>query len=941
MPLLHKLFAGSLLAASLSTFALPALTDFPQDHSDIKPDPAVTFGKLDNGIRYAILPNSEPKGRASLRLLVKAGSMNETDDQQGLAHFLEHMAFKGSTHYAPGTLVNYFQRLGMGMGSDANANTGFERTVYELELPDTKPETMTEGLQVFADFSGGLLLKPDQIEGERGVILSEKRARDSVSYRAYIAESKHLLPDSLLIKRMPIGQTDVIQKAQRERFADFYNTWYRPDRITVVAVGDFNPKSTIALINKEFGGIKARAPARADYEFGKVTPPSGVDIGYHYDAEAPTTNISIEALQPFPGLDKTQIRLNDVRMQLALDIVSRRLDILAHKDDAIISAGYVGVNDLMTETRVSSLEVTTKPENWQAALALAEQQLRQAWQYGFTADELRVAVANMRTSLQQAADTARTRRSPQLAGALTDALNDQNVFTSPQQDLALLTPLLNSITPEEALTAFRGAWTGGRKLFVSGNVKLDDAQAQINAAWKASTAAAVIAPAKDAAVEFPYTQFGNAPGKITAQKQVDDLAITQLTFANGVRVNIKKTPYEANTIRINARVGGGLLTEPAQKQPGLAYVADLAFRAGGLDKLSWDDLQTAMAGKQVGLEFGVGSDALEFSARTNTENLKLQLQLIAAYLTHAGYRPEALSAARKAIAQNAISLEHTPEGMLRSRIPRELASNDPRFGVPSRDEASARTLAELKAWLDPQLQHGPLEISLVGDLETPQVIQALSETLGALPARDAKPDYAEARKVKFPAPLTETLKVSTQIDRGVVFMVWPTPDALDVTVNRRFNLLSEIMRNRLWDTIRTQMGSSYSPTAFSQMSDTFTHYGMLGVMITVEPGAAPKVAEAVKGIAAELQKTGISDDELERARAPVLTDIRDSAQNNSYWLHVVLDGSQERPQRLDWARTRLSGYEHISKAEITAIIKQYLKPEDVSTFIVLPVAQAK
>ncbi len=227
----------------------------------------------------------------------------------------------------------------------------------------------------------------------------------------------------------------------------------------------------------------------------------------------------------------------------------------------------------MTETRVSSLEVTTKPENWQAALALAEQQLRQAYQYGFTADELRVAVANMRTSLQQAVDTARTRRSPQLAGALTDALNDQNVFTSPEQDLALLTPLLNSITPDQALTAFRGAWTGGRKLFVSGNLKLDQAQAQIGEAWKTSAATAVAAPAKDAAVEFPYTRFGTAAGKITTQKQVDDLAITQLTFANDVRVNIKKkTPFEANTIRINARVGAGLLTEPAQQQPGLAYL---------------------------------------------------------------------------------------------------------------------------------------------------------------------------------------------------------------------------------------------------------------------------------------------------------------------------------------------------------------------------------
>ena len=936
MPLLHKLFAGTLLAVSLAAFAAP---DFPQDHSDIKPDPNVTFGRLDNGVRYAVLPNTEPKGRASLRLLVNAGSLNEKDDQQGLAHFLEHMAFKGSTHYAPGTLISYFQRLGMGMGSDANANTGFERTIYELELPDTKPATMTEGLQVFADFSGGLLLKQDQIEGERGVILSEKRARDSVGYRSYVAGSEHLMPDALVNQRLPIGHADIIQAAQRDRFADFYNTWYRPDRITVVVVGDFNPKATVELINKEFGGLTARAPARADYDFGKTPTPAGVDVGYHYEAEAPATNISIETLQPFPGLDNQRIRQSDVRMQLALDIVSRRLDILAHKENAVISAGYVGVNDLLMQTRVSTLEVTSKPENWQAALGLAEQQLRQAYEYGFTADELRVAVANMRTSLQTAADSASTRRSAQLAGSLTDALNERNVYTSPRQDLVMLTPLLDSITPQQALEAFRKAWPGGRSVFVSGDAKLDDPKAEIAAAWKTSAASAVAAPPKDVSSVFPYTTFGTGPGAIADQKQVDDLAITQLTFANGVRVNIKKTPFEANTIRFNVRVGGGELTEP-KDQPGLSYLANLAFRTGGLDKLSWDDLQNALAGKQVGLDFGVGSDAFQFSGSTNAENLKLQLQLLSAYLTHAGYRPEALSSARKAILQADTAMQHTPEGMVRSRIQRELASNDPRFGVPPRADAMARNLQELKAWLDPQLQSGPLEISIVGDVDTPQTVTALQETLGALPARSGKPAYAEQRVVHYPAkPLTEQINVQTEIDRGIVFMTWGAPDGMDVNVARRFNLLSEAISNRLYETVRTKMGSSYSPSAFSNLSDTYPGYGILGVAITVEPGAAQKVADAVRGIAADLKKDGITDDELERARAPILTSIRDSAQSNPYWLQVVLNGSQERPERLNWARTRMSGYEHISKAEINALIQKYVAPDNVSTFLVLPASK--
>ena len=195
-----------LFLVSLARAALP----FPHETSDLRPDPAARFGALPNGLTYVVYPNHEPKARASLRLLVRAGALNEKDDQRGLAHFLEHMAFNGSTHYAPGTLVEFFQRMGMSFGGDTNASTGFDRTVYLLELPDVKDGTVAEGLQVFADYAGGLLLEPKEIEKERGIILSEKRTRDSVGFRTFVAQFEFLLGGTLLPQRIPIGTAAVI-----------------------------------------------------------------------------------------------------------------------------------------------------------------------------------------------------------------------------------------------------------------------------------------------------------------------------------------------------------------------------------------------------------------------------------------------------------------------------------------------------------------------------------------------------------------------------------------------------------------------------------------------------------------------------------------------------------------------------------------------------------
>jgi len=283
-----KLIRRSLSASFLfCALVLRAALPFPQDGSDLKPEATAQFGTLPNGIRYVIFPNHEPRNRASLRLLVLSGSLQEKDDQQGLAHFLEHMAFNGSAHFAPGTLVEVFQRLGMSFGGDTNAYTSFDHTAYKIELPNTQPATIAEGLQVFSDMAGRLLLRPDMITKERPIILSEKRDRDSIDYREFVAGFQFILPDARLPKRLPIGLQPVIEQAARDRFVDLYNTWYRPERMAVVVVGEVDPAAVARQITAAFGGLTDRAPPPPVVDMGTVTAALGLHTAFDAEPRRP------------------------------------------------------------------------------------------------------------------------------------------------------------------------------------------------------------------------------------------------------------------------------------------------------------------------------------------------------------------------------------------------------------------------------------------------------------------------------------------------------------------------------------------------------------------------------------------------------------------------------------------------------------------------------
>ncbi len=295
--ILSTLIVVASFAVSSAQEAQKKVVAWGQDESDLKPDPNITFGTLGNGLRYIILPNAEPPNRISLRLFVDAGSLMETEDQRGLAHFIEHMAFNGTKNFPGGKMVEYFQRLGMSFGGDTNAHTSFKETVYKLELPKPDEKMLREGMQLFRDYADGMLLTQDEIEKERGVILSEKLTRDSPESRTMEVAFDFALPDSIISKRLPIGTKKVIKGADRPTFVDFYKKWYSSDRMVLVAVGAVEPKKLIPLIEEYFSSMKKPAPVVPDPDLGKVTPGRGAVAKIHYEKEASATEIGIESVQ--------------------------------------------------------------------------------------------------------------------------------------------------------------------------------------------------------------------------------------------------------------------------------------------------------------------------------------------------------------------------------------------------------------------------------------------------------------------------------------------------------------------------------------------------------------------------------------------------------------------------------------------------------------------
>ena len=913
--------ASSAGTSSLAPETLQALRErriWAHEASELRPDPAVTYGQLPNGLRYALMRNALPSKTAAVRMRFGVGSLMEAEDQRGLAHFLEHMVFNGSQNIPEGEMVKLLERLGLAFGPDTNAYTSFQETVYQLDLPDTRDELVDQALMLMRETADRLLISPAAIDRERGVILSEKRSRDSPQFRALVARLDFLFPESPIGRRLPIGTEEVIQTAPRQRFLDLYQGWYRPDNALLVVVGDLDPVAVEARIREKFGDWQRPSTPIVQPSLGRVSKPV-LAAGYFRDPSLPTV-ISFGPQRPYQLTPDTAAdrRVNLVR-QLGFDMLSRRFDTLARKPGTVLISGgadYSGAFDLAEGPSVS---VVSKPENWQTALAVGEQELRRALQHGFSEAELQEQLSNLRTGYRNAAEGAATRRSRNLANALVGEFDGRTVFTTPAEDLRLFEAAASGITVGEVEAAFRAAWgEDPPRIFMSTAAVLAQPEAEILAAYTASRAVAVAAPEAASTAAFAYTDFGPA-GQVVARDEVADLGITQVAFANGVRLNLKRTPYQKDRVSVQVRFGDGQRVMP-KDQPGLELWIDNAFGNAGLGEHSVDDLQRILAGRNWSLGVSVDEDAFLMGATVPPADLELQLQLFTAQLTDPGYRPESFEQFRELVGVWRKQIEATPQGVLSRDLARLLRDGDPRFGIPTLEQLQARKPEEIRAALEPAMREGAMEIAVVGDVDIERAIAAVASTLGALPPR--RGDFDRTRGVspmRFPAASKSpvVLRHGAEADKAALAVAWPAGDSFERRRSRVQFLVGEVLQIKMTDELRERLGATYSPGVAVDASDLYRGYGSIYTSLDVKPAEMDAASEAIDRVAAALRAGRISADEFERARKPVVEGLKERFESNAFWLEAISQ-SQSRKDWLEWTRTLRADYESITLAEVKA-----------------------
>jgi zinc protease len=929
---LKRAALAALAALGLATAALAqpptASPEWPQAHSDLKADPAIRFGVLPSGMRYAIMKNATPPGQVSMRLRFNVGSLMERDDQQGLAHFLEHMAFNGSTN-VPGrdAMVKDLERLGLAFGADTNAGTDFDATTYKFDLPKSDDQTVDTSLTLLREIAGNLTLDQAAMEKERGVILSEERLRDTPSYRIFKTRFGFLMQGQRPSGRFPIGLVPVIQSAKADLIADIYHRYYRPERATLVIVGDIDPAAIEAKIKARFGDWQGQGPAGADPDLGKVAPRSA-DFKVAVEAGSPTT-FEIAWVSP-PDLSPDSVAKQKCQIieRLALAVLNRRLATLTREAaPPFISAGVFHGNQLRAE-QVTGVLVLSPPDRWKDALATAETEVRRAIQFGVRPDELQREIAESEASLKLAAAGAETRRTPAMAEEIVGTLDENEVETSPADDLALFELATRDLSAAQVSETLKGLFAGqGPLVFMSAPTQVDGGVAAVRTAFDGARTTPVTAPEAPRQVDWPYRTFGPA-GKVVDRKDVGDLDSVLVRFDNGVRLTVKPTKFREDQILVKVRFGDGLGSLAPDRQT--VTWAGSAFAEGGLRQISADDSERALAGVVYGVNFGAASDAFELSGVTRPADVASQLQVLAAYVADPGWRPEAFQRMKTYGLTLEDQYDATDTGVLSRDLGGLLHAGDRRWTFPTRAEIGAETPDELKAALGPALAGAPLEVVIVGDITVDKAIAAVADTFGALPPRpDPAPIAPPAHGVSFPAP-TAVPVVEThtgRADQGVALVAWPTTDFWSDPQGARINgVLGRVLQLRLTETLRIKEGVTYSPNAGAISSSVFPRYGYVDAEMEAPPPKLDGFFVDVAEIAADLRDKPVSADELERAKKPAIEALEKAAATNEYWLDG-LAGAQADPRRLDALRTAEANLLRVSADDVQKAARTWLRDD--------------
>lgn len=927
------IFAGSLLGAVAGSVTITTPTVWSK--TDVPPDPTITFGTLPNGMRYLIKPNTHPDHGVSFFLRIATGSFNETAKTAGISHFIEHMSFRGTTHIPDGEVFKRLQQIGVGLGSDSNAFTMADSTVYTFDFPGNDAATIDTALTLTRDIASEIQFDPKAVDSERQVVLSEYRLRDNAQLRMTRASYKAMYGDQLADAYIALGSEATIKAARADDLKAYYRTYYRPDRAVLIVVGDIDPKTIEAEIKKRFSDWKASARKPVDPTFTTPDPPKAPAVQLFVEDGA-NSAVQMTWISPFDPTPETQARdIRDIVRELALRILNQRLHKLATSGDPpFLSAGASAADNYRTSF-VASIGASVGKGDPKRAIKALRQSLTTILRDGVSQDEVDRSIEQQRMLVTTSVTAAASRKNNALTGFFSTAIGRDAVIDAPENWTPAFEAAIKGLTAAQITATLRELFPNGQPLvIVASPTPVEGGTDALLAAYNdiGAPQQAVAAPKP---VVWPYTDFGPA-GKIASQSRIEDLDVTTATFANGVRILVKPTKLQAGQLQIMVRIGHGIQGTPRGK-PAPRWAVGGAWGLGGVNRIATPDLPQALSGRQWGARPDLAEGAFQITAQTRPADLDVELQFIAAFVTDPAWRPEGLAQIKSASETGLAQAMTAPGGIYSLHYWKYLHNGDQRWSPPTLDDIKNADLASIKALIADDLKNGPMEIIIVGDITVDAALDGVKRTFGALAKRkiDTKPFAANEEIPKGgAAPLV--LHHTGKSQEAVAMLGWKTTSMFpDTQTPRVLRILEAVMRSRMFDELRTKEGISYTPQTSSANSWATPGWGVLSVTATVPAEKLAVFYAAAKKVASDLATTEVSADEFERARGPLVTESEHARESNTYWLYE-LGGVAVEPRALDLIRNRVSGLKAVTTADVKKAAQDFLKDDRTLRMIVVP-----
>ena len=867
-----------------TTDATPPVDDSPA----LPMDPAVKVGKLDNGLTYYIRKHGKPEKRVLLWLAVNAGSVLEEDDQRGLAHFVEHMAFNGTKRFEKNTMIDFFERAGMDFGADVNAGTSFDQTVYMLQVPTDDAELVSTGFDVLEDWAGDVTFDPVEVDKERGVVIEEWRLGRGAGQRVFDKQWPVFLAGSKYAERKPIGDKKILETAPVSRLQDFYEDWYRPDNMAVVVVGDIEPAAIQAEIEKRFSDLKNPddAPERVAVPV-PILEKTRVDV--QTDKEMSLTQVSLAIKRPITGLATE----NDYRTELVDDLMHTmlraRLSEIGRNPDAPYAFAFSFTSEMGRAVDVFRVFVAAKPGKAEESTERMLLELARIEQHGFLASELERAKAEYLRGLERAANEADTVDATAYAGSLVDHYFESRAILSRGQELELAKKYLPQ-TSLERINAAAQAWAGRKDRVVSAAGASRDkmpTKDQLLAVTKA-IAGKKVEPWVDAGTGASLMAAAPKAGSITKRERIDEVGVTVWTLSNGAKVVVKPTDFKNDEVRLSAISPGGH-SLASDKNFDSASAADFVVAQGGVGEHDAVSLGKLLAGKAVRVMPTISELEEGIEGSASPQDLETMMQLVHLFFTAPRKDAEALAAWQGQMRTFFKNRDLQPQAVFFDELNKVATSDHLRRRTPTVEMIDGIDLdVTFDFYRTRFADAGDFTFVFVGNVDDKRLEELVTTYLGSLPSNGRKETYKDV-KVKRPRGVKRVRVQKGQDPKAYVTLLFHgklrwTEDAED-----DLDMLTDALGIRLREVLREDKSGVYGVQSGASIERRPKGAYQVSVSFGCGPDNAEDLTKAVWQTIEDFKKKGVDEETVAKLKEQHRRRLETAKKENGFWEGQLVD----------------------------------------------------